>query len=71
MAFREKNPVQPRNQNSNGRTRLPVDDEPPKSSQRGEQIAKVHYCPQCGAVMTWWRGGPFCSRCGWREGCCD
>ncbi|MGQ9518565.1 MAG: hypothetical protein ACUVTP_00525 [Candidatus Fervidibacter sp.] len=28
-------------------------------------------CPQCGAVMTLWRGAPFCPACGWREGCCD
>ncbi len=29
------------------------------------------HCPFCGSPMTWWRGAPFCPRCGWREGCCD
>jgi predicted amidophosphoribosyltransferase len=29
------------------------------------------FCPQCGAVMTWWRGSPFCPKCGFRGGCCD
>lgn len=45
--------------------------------KHGEYVSKGHqkgdslYCPFCGSSMTWWRGSPFCPRCGWREGCCD
>ncbi|WP_456332676.1 hypothetical protein [Fervidibacter sacchari] len=40
-------------------------------NQQPNQEPEKIFCPQCGATMTWWRGSPFCPRCGWREGCCD
>ncbi|MFN3420357.1 MAG: hypothetical protein ACK40X_01350 [Armatimonadota bacterium] len=71
MALESKNFSRPRNQNGSGRLKLTESDRQPKGLYQGEQDTKANFCPQCGAVMTWWRGLPFCSRCGWREGCCD
>ncbi|MCS7185743.1 MAG: hypothetical protein N3B10_09610 [Armatimonadetes bacterium] len=73
MGFKERDSVQSRTQSGNGHSKSRMEN---LSGQPGRSLANrqpmnIQICPQCGEVMGWWRGGPFCSRCGWREGCCD
>ncbi len=71
MAFKERSSTRFRNQGNNGHLNLIGASEQAKSPQRNDQTDDTHFCPQCGAVMTWWRNSLFCAHCGWREGCCD
>ncbi|MCS7264043.1 MAG: hypothetical protein NZ805_04340 [Armatimonadetes bacterium] len=68
MAATEKG-LKTKTQNDGKSTKL--DEKIGKKSSGEKRNDDYLYCPFCGSLTNWWRGAPFCTRCGWREGCCD